>query len=59
LDLIVINSVHGEFYVIDHGNTFTKGDAAGSIALAALSKEIFYIVLVTLQNITRVTRHQF
>jgi hypothetical protein len=35
LDLIVINSVHGEFYVIDHGNTFTKGDATGSIALAA------------------------
>lgn len=41
LDLIVINSVHGEFYVIDHGNTFTKGDAAGSIALAASSKGDF------------------
>ena len=36
-DLIVINSVHGEFYVIDHGNTFTKGDPTGSIALAASS----------------------
>ena len=23
-DLIVISSVHGEFYVIDHGNTFMK-----------------------------------
>jgi hypothetical protein len=41
LDLIVINSVHGEFYVIDHGNTFTKGDVAGSIALAASSKGDF------------------
>jgi hypothetical protein len=35
LDLIVINSVHGEFYVIDHGNTFIANDAAASIALAA------------------------
>jgi len=35
LDLVVINSVHGEFYVIDHGNTFIAGDPAGSIALAA------------------------
>ena len=34
-DLIVINSVHGEFYVIDHGNTFIAGDPTGSIALAA------------------------
>jgi len=34
-DLIVINSVHGEFYVIDHGNTFISGDADSSIALAA------------------------
>jgi len=25
LDLIVINSVQGEFYVIDHGNTFMPG----------------------------------
>jgi hypothetical protein len=41
LDLIVINSVHGEFYVIDHGNTFTKGDPVGSIALAASSKGDF------------------
>jgi hypothetical protein len=37
LDLIVINSVHGEFYVIDHGNTFIPNDPAGSIALAATS----------------------
>jgi hypothetical protein len=37
LDLIVINSVHGEFYVIDHGNTFIVNDAAASIALAATS----------------------
>jgi hypothetical protein len=41
LDLIVTNSVQGEFYVIDHGNTFTKGDAAGSIALAASTKGDF------------------
>ena len=37
LDLIVINSVHGEFYVIDHGNTFLANNATGSIALAATS----------------------
>jgi len=36
-DLIVINSVHGEFYVIDHGNTFISGNADSSIALAASS----------------------
>ena len=41
LDLIVINSVHGEFYVIDHGNTFLKGKPSGSIALAASSKGDF------------------
>jgi hypothetical protein len=35
LDLIVINSVHGEFYVIDHGNTFIPNQPANSIALAA------------------------
>jgi len=35
LDQVVINSVQGEFYVIDHGNTFLVGDSAGSIALAA------------------------
>jgi len=40
-DLIVINSVHGEFYVIDHGNTFIKGDSASSIALAASTKGDF------------------
>jgi hypothetical protein len=32
---IVINSVQGEFYIIDHDNTFLAGDSAGSIALAA------------------------
>jgi hypothetical protein len=41
LDQVVINSVHGEFYVIDHGNTFLKNDSAGSIALAASSKGDF------------------
>lgn len=41
LDLMVINSVHGEFYVIDHGNTFLKGDPEGSIALAASAKGDF------------------
>lgn len=35
LDQVVINSVHGEFYVIDHGGTFTPGDPARSIAAAA------------------------
>ena len=35
LDQVVINSVHGEFYVIDHGNTFVKNDSAASVALAA------------------------
>ena len=35
LDQIVINSVGGEFYVIDHGNTFSNGSPAASIALAA------------------------
>ncbi|MEI6766926.1 MAG: aryl-sulfate sulfotransferase [Bacteroidota bacterium] len=34
-DLIVINSVHGEFYVIDHGNTFIPNDSDSSISLAA------------------------
>ena len=35
LDQIVTNSVQGEFYVIDHGNTFIPGNPEGSIALAA------------------------
>jgi hypothetical protein len=35
LDQIVINSVHGEFYVVDHGNTFVPNDPTASIALAA------------------------
>lgn len=37
LDQIVVNSVQGEFYVIDHGNTFVAGSPAASIALAATS----------------------
>ena len=41
LDLIVINSVQGEFYVIDHGNTFVPGLPDSSIALAASSKGDF------------------
>lgn len=36
-DLIVINSVHGEFYVVDHGNTFIPYDPEASITLAATS----------------------
>jgi hypothetical protein len=32
---IVINSVHGEFYIIDHDGTFLAGNPTGSIALAA------------------------
>jgi hypothetical protein len=35
LDHIVINSVGGEFYIVDHGNTFIAGNTNGSIALAA------------------------
>ena len=35
LGQIVTNSVQGEFYVIDHDNTFLPGDPNGSIALAA------------------------
>ena len=35
LDQIVINVAGGEFYVIDHGNTFIAGNPAASIALAA------------------------
>jgi len=35
LDQVVTNSVQGEFYVIDHGNTFIPGDPKASIALAA------------------------
>ncbi len=34
LDQIVINSVQGELYVIDHGATFLAGDPAASIAKA-------------------------
>jgi len=35
LDQIVTNSVQGEFWVIDHGNTFVPGDTKRSISLAA------------------------
>lgn len=35
LDQIVINSVGGEFYVVDHGNTFLTNNPAGSVVLAA------------------------
>jgi len=35
LDQIVITAAGGEFYVIDHGNTFIAGDPVTSIALAA------------------------
>lgn len=34
LDQIVINSVRGECYVIDHGKTFVPGNLAASLALA-------------------------
>ena len=37
LDQIAINSVRGECYVIDHGNTFIAGNPTNSIALAASS----------------------
>lgn len=35
LDQIVISAEGGEFYVIDHGNTFSNGNPAASVALAA------------------------
>ncbi len=35
LDQVVINVFQGEFYVIDHGNTFIPGDAETSVKLAA------------------------
>jgi len=35
LDQVVTNAGQGEFYAIDHGNTFIPGDPDGSIALAA------------------------
>ena len=35
LDQIVITAAGGEFYVIDHGNTFLAGNPAASMALAA------------------------
>ena len=41
LDQILINSVRGEFYVIDHGNTFVPGDPSASLVLAAGPKGDF------------------
>ncbi|HUS91143.1 MAG TPA: aryl-sulfate sulfotransferase [Phycisphaerae bacterium] len=38
---VVINSVQGECYVIDHDGTFVAGDVAGSLALAAGPKGDF------------------
>jgi len=35
LDQIAITAEGGEFYVVDHGRTFTAGNPAGSIAAAA------------------------
>ncbi len=35
LDQIVVSAEGGEFYVLDHGNTFTAGNPAASIAAAA------------------------
>ena len=35
LDQVVVNSVQGELYVIDHGNTFIPGNPQASIAKAA------------------------
>lgn len=35
LDQVVVNSVQGELYVIDHGNTFVPGDPEASIRKAA------------------------
>ena len=40
-DQIVISSVHGEFYVIDHGNTFIPNNPDSSIVLAASKKGDF------------------
>ncbi len=37
LDQIAVNCVAGEFYIIDHGNTFISGDPTASIAAAATS----------------------
>jgi hypothetical protein len=37
LGQLVTNSVQGEFYIIDHDNTFIAGNPAGNIALAASS----------------------
>jgi len=41
LDQVVTNAVNGEFYVIDHGNTFVPGDLKASMDLAAGPKGDF------------------
>jgi len=41
LDQVVTNTVQGEFYVVDHGNTFVPGDLKASMALAAGPKGDF------------------
>ena len=41
LDQIVISAAAGEFYVIDHGNTFLAGNPAGSRTLAAATNGDF------------------
>ncbi len=41
LDQVVINTVQGEFVVVDHGGTFVVGDPAASIAAAATTKGDF------------------
>jgi len=35
LDQLVVNSVQGEFYVVNHGGTFVAGDPAASLVAAA------------------------
>ena len=43
LDQIVFDTVQGEVYIIDHGNTFVPGDSDASMALAAGEKgDILY-----------------
>ena len=44
LDQIAINSVRGEFYVIDHGNTFIAGNPSNSIALTTTAAGDFRLV---------------
>ena len=35
LDQVMFDAVHGEVYIVDHGNTFVPGDPEASLALAA------------------------